>query len=185
MESKLWQLWYLVILCGFPGATKMKQLQNEINEVDWNHWDILSANIKRNSDAIEDLSETLIRTKRGIAEEKKDRRKMEVKELAVHLEKIRERQNIMNETQNKLIQNQKQMMKDHADLVNQVQYIVKENNGDLKACNKSTMKAKVLEEKRERQKNEFSSLRVSQSQMQESKAHLLKSVSEVKVDIEV
>ena len=73
--------------------------------------ELLTMKIKKNGDTIEQLSEGLIRTKRGITEEKKSR-KRDFNELITHLKNIMENQNDIIQNQNTLIENHEKFSND-------------------------------------------------------------------------
>ena len=146
--------------------------------VDARHLEKLTMKFGQNSDTIKEISESLIRYKRGLLEEKKAR-KSDTNELITQLK-------ITEQNQNELIKNQNDQMKIHydtlqnvialmdahnktqrgqEDIVSQNNHILNEINILQNMSNELSLKTEALEKKVESQENKISSLRDSQSQL--------------------
>ena len=131
------------------------------NEVDTNHLEKLTEKVGQNSVAIDEISETLIRNRRGLMEEKLARKSKvnefisQMKIMQQNEDNVIKNQKVMLQHLSVIIQNQNQIMTEHVDLANQLQYIIRKASDLQNATDELKQKTKSLEEKVEPQQDEL------------------------------
>ena len=147
---------------NYVGANKATGTHRQAeNRVDTNNMDKLTEKVGQNSVAIEEISDALLRNRRGIMAEKQAR-KLEVIQLMTEMIKLQQNQDIVMKNQDNMLQrlsdimqNQNQTMKENKELVTQIQYIKSQSIDLQNATEELSRKTESLEKKVDAQQDEL------------------------------
>ena len=144
----------LATLTNNVGANKATGTHGQAeNRVNTNDMDKLTEKVEQNSVAIEEISDALLRNRRGIMAEKQAR-KSEVIELMSEMIKLQQNQDIVMKNQDNMLQrlsdimqNQNQSIKEHVGLETQIKYIRNQIIDLQNATEELSQKTESLEKK--------------------------------------